>query len=310
MKKNVFLAILATGALSAMPLCAATNSIVNGTNIRPVSQYGLIQNVQNYSSNPFWTKNSPYNQKFPQPVYVAGPELTSGDCQSTVAALVSSYCSSNNDCVGMIISDVRPVIMLQLARMPGHNYATSCAGFIDSEFDSYVEKYSIAGPNSGAFFPDATDKNPYFNASEFKLENPYERKDSTWNGEEWQKEKKERIQELKDLQAANGVGSEKIEKAEFPTTFADLSFTERTDIKTTGYEPFKDLSPYASFNIESEEKYLSRLRNANIDAFCRRHPKDAACNKTTTPPANNNPSNGGDSGGGSTDDGIIHLVLK
>lgn len=316
MKKHIFFAILATGAGSAMPLHAATNSIVNGTNVRPVSQYGLIQNVQNYSSNPFWTKNSPYNQKFPQPVYVTGPELTSSDCQTTVRALISSYCASNNNCVGMIVSDVRPVIMLQLARMPGHNYATSCAGFIDSEFDSYLANYSIAIPNGAVTFPGATVANPNYDAPEFKLENPYERHDSTWNGEEWQKEKKERIQELKDLQAVNGVGSEKIVKADFPTTFADLSFTERMDVKTEGYEPFKDADAYVPFQIESEEKYLSRLKELNMNAFCRRHPKDAACNQTTTPPANNNPSNGGgdsgggDSSGGSTDDGIIHLVLK
>ena len=33
------------------------------------SDYGQIQNVQNYSSNPFWSPNAPYNQRFPQPVY-------------------------------------------------------------------------------------------------------------------------------------------------------------------------------------------------------------------------------------------------
>ena len=97
MKKHIFFAFLAAGTMSAMPLYAATNSIVNGTNVRPVSQYGLIQNVQNYSSNPFWTKDSLYNQKFPQPVYVGGPELTSADCQSTVGVLVASYCSANDN---------------------------------------------------------------------------------------------------------------------------------------------------------------------------------------------------------------------
>ncbi len=326
MKKHIFLAILASGAASTMSLHAATNSIVNGTNVRPVSQYGLIQNVQNYSSNPFWTKNSPYNQKFPQPVYVGGPELTSSDCQSTVMAFISSYCSSNNNCVGMAISDVRPIIMLQLARMPGHNYATSCAGFIDSEFDSYIENYSIAIPNGTTTFPSATVANPTYNAPEFKLENPYERKDGTWNGEEWQKEKKERIQELKDLQAVNGVGSEKIVKAEFPTTFADLSFTERINVKEEGYAPFKDLSPYKSFSLESEEKYRNRLIQLNKDLYCARHPLASECtssasnnntntdnsnnSNTNTDNSNNSNTNGdGNSSGGTETDNVIHLVL-
>lgn len=305
MKKHIFFAILATGAVSAVPLYAATNSIVNGTNVRPVSQYGLIQNVQNYSSNPFWTKDSLYNQKFPQPVYVAGPELTSSDCQSTVSVLISSYCSSNNNCVGMMVSDVRPVIMLQLARMPGHNYATSCAGFIDTEFDSYVARYSIAVPNGVVTFPGATVANPNYDASEFKLENPYERHDSTWNGEEWQKEKKDRIQELKDLQAANGVGSEKIVKTDFPTTFADLSFTERMEVKTEGYEPFKDADVYVPFHIESEKKYLDRLRATNMQVYCVRRPLDPSCQRinSNTNYTDGSQNNGGNSNGGNASGG-------
>ena len=260
-KNHVFFTLIAVGALFGTSTRAAVSSMPDGTNVRPVSQYGLIQNVQNYSTNPFWTKNSPYNQKFPQAVYVKGPELNSADCMSTVGALVSSYCASNNDCVGMALSDVRPIIMLQLSRMPGHNYATSCSGYIDSEFNSYVSKYANAAPNRAVTFPGATDANPDYDAPEFKLENPYEQRDWTWNGQEWKKERRERAQELEDLQSQNGAGSEKIVKADFPTTFADLSFSDRMDVKQAGYEPYKDSSAYTSFKIESDADYRNRLQN-------------------------------------------------
>ena len=267
MKNHAFLTLIAVGVMYGASPCAAAGPVYNnGTNIRPVSQYGIIQNVQNYSSNPFWTSNSPYNQKFPQPVYVKGPELNSADCMSTVGALVSSYCASNNDCVGMMLSDVRPVIMLQLSRMPGHNYATSCSGYIDSEFDSYVAKYANAAPNRAVTFPGATDANPDYDAPEFKLENPYEQRDWTWNGQEWKKEKRERAQELEDLRSQNGAGSEKIVKADFPTTFADLSFSERMDVKQAGYEPYKDSSAYTSFTIETEDQ--AEIRRQRHDTYC------------------------------------------
>ncbi len=265
MKNHLFFLSAIFGVVVASPGIAAVSSLnTGGSNIRPISQYGLIQNVQDYSSNPFWTKNSPYNQKFPQAVYVQGPELNTADCQGTVGALISSYCSSNNNCIGMMLSDVRPIIMLQLSRMPGHNYASSCSGFIDSEFDSYVERYSPAIPTTAISFPGATDANPNYNATEFKLENPYEKKDNTWNGEEWQKEKKERSKELDELQSMNGAGKEQLYKSEFPTTFADLSFTERMDVKTAGYEPFKD-SAFQPIKIEDEEKYLQRMGKLSND---------------------------------------------
>ena len=267
-KNNAIIAPFILGVLSVMPAAyAAVDSLYSGSNVRPISQYGLIQNVQNYSTNPFWTSTSPYNQKFPQAVYVKGPELTSADCAATVGTLVSAYCSSNDNCVGMMLSDVRPIIMLQLSRMPGHNYASSCAGYIDSEFNGYVTKYSATVPNGTTPFPTATVANPDFNKQEFEIKNPYEIHDATWNGEEWQKEKKERIQELKDLQSQNGIGYEKIVKTDFPTTFADLSFTDKMDTKKEGYEPYKNSSAYRPITIESEEEAEAR-RQRRRDAYC------------------------------------------
>lgn len=231
----------------------------NPTSVQPISQYGLIQNVQNYSSNPFWNPNGPYNQRMPQPVYVQGADLNTADCQRTVGTLVASYCVDNNNCVGMRLSDIRPAIMLQLARLPGHNYATSCAGFIDSEFDTYISKYANAGPsNSYVAFPNATVPNTAAFDTEYKIENPYPIRNRTWNGEEWEKEKKERAHELYELQSMNGANDISLARADFPTTVDDLSFSERMELEAAGYAPWKDAKSYQQLKLESEDNYTNR----------------------------------------------------
>ena len=262
MKTHAFCAVFVFGAMYGLSAHAAVSSLNSESSIRPISQYGLIQNVQDYSTNPFWTKNSPYNQKFPTAVYVDGPELNTAECQSTVGALITAYCSQNQNCIGMQLSDVRPTIMLQLSRLPGHNYASACSGYIDSEFDEYVAEYSVAMPTGTVSFPTATAENPYFDASEFKIENPYEIKDGTWNGEEWKKEKRERKKELQQLQSQNGAGTERLARADFPTTFADLSFTEQMAVKEAGYEQYAGQSAYRGLTVESEEEYYRRFANA------------------------------------------------
>lgn len=232
-----------------------------------VSKYGLIQNVQNYSSNPFWDPSGPYNQRMPQPVYANGADLNTGDCQRAVASLVASFCASNNNCIGMNISDIRPTVMTQLSKLPGHNYASACAGFIDTEFTSYKSKYSTAAPTSGyTTFPSATQANPNAQpTSEFKIENPYAPKPT-----QWMLEMLERKNELDELQSQNGAGNNKLAHADFPTTAADYSFAERMNNLTQGYAPFKDASAYQKINIESAEDYMTRRANiANMQqAFC------------------------------------------
>lgn len=266
MKNRAFFVLFAVATFGATDGIAGVSAMNTNSTIRPISQYGVIQNVQNYSTNPYWQYNSPYNLNFPQPVYVTGPEMNTAECQSAVSALVSTYCYSNNNCRDMRISDIRPVIMLQLSRLPGHNYASNCSGYIDSEFESFVEQHSTAIPTGTTAFPGATESNPYYDAPEFELENPYRKQDGTWQGDEWQKEKKERKQELKDLQAQNGAGSERIAKADFPTTFADLSFTERMEVQQAGYEPYKDSSAFRSISIETEDQ--AEQRKQRRDAFC------------------------------------------
>ncbi len=239
------------------------SSLAHGVTSTPFSQYGQIQNVQNYSSNPLWNPNGPYNQRMPQVVYVDGPEINAGDCQRVVSALVANICTNMNNCVGTQLSDIRPALMLQLSQLPGHNYATSCSGYIDSEYESYIKQYGHAGASTGTVaFPSATA--PSNTDTQIEIKNPFQRKTP-----QWQQDIIERTQELENLQAQNGGNMGKLEKADFPTTFADLSFSERIDIKTEGYEPYKDMQAYHPIDIPAPEQ------------------QTIATTQTSTPPSDN-----------------------
>ena len=124
------------------------------------SDYGQIQNVQNYSTNPFWTPNSPYNQRLPQPVYVQGADLNTEDCVKMVQLLVSAQCMARDNCKDTQLSDIRPTIMVQLSQLPGNNYVSACAGYLDGVFDAYVKQFADTIPNRPVAFPDATVPNP------------------------------------------------------------------------------------------------------------------------------------------------------
>lgn len=249
----------------------------------PFSQYGQIQNVQTYSSNPFWNPAGPYNQRMPQAVYVDGPEMNAGDCQRAVSALVANICATMNNCAGAQLSDVRPTLMLRLSQLPGHNYATSCAGYIDSEFENYVKKYGHAGVATGTVaFPDATA--PTNTGSDIEVKNPYEQPIP-----QWQQDVIERTKELEKLQAQNGSNMGGLAKAEFPNTFADLSFEERLDIKAEGYKPFKDMKAYHPITLESWDVYVNRLKslnNGNMDEYCKKYPESKECKEHLASQAN------------------------
>ena len=253
-------------------LCGAATAYQ--TTSVPFSQHGQIQNVQTYSSNPFWNPNGPYNQRMPQAVYVDGPEINAGDCQRVVSALVANVCTNMNNCVGTQLSDVRPTLMLQLSQLPGHNYATSCAGYIDSEYESYVKQYGHAGASTGAVaFPSAT--TPSNTNQQIEIKNPFEPQIP-----QWQQDIIERTQELENLQAQNGGNMGKLEKADFPTTFADLSFSERMDIKAEGYEPYKDMKAYHPITLEPMEDYVNRMRSFNnefMEEYCKKYPEQDKC---------------------------------
>lgn len=249
-------------ALCAMVVGGHANATTFPTTTQPFSKYGQIQNVQNYSSNPFWNPNSPYNQRMPQPVYVQGADLNTGDCQRVVAALVASYCATRNNCMDESLSDAKPTLTVQLASLPNHNYVAACAGFIDSEFQSYISQRANAAPTGKAVaFPSATTPNTAATENNFEIKNPYEMQLPTWNGEPWLQEMIERKQELQNLQSQNGAGTETIAKADFPATVADLSFTERMENAAAGYEPYRGKSAYQQLNIESEETYRQRQQS-------------------------------------------------
>lgn len=228
----------------------------------PFSKYGQIQNVQNYSSNPFWDPSSPYNQTLPVPVYIQGTDISASDCQNVVKALVASYCSTRNNCAGMDVEEARPTLIVQLASLPNHNYVTPCSGYIDTEFEEYVSNNAIAGPTGKQVaFPSAITPNNNQGSQKVEFQNPYsiENQLPTWNGDPWLQDMMERKQELENLQSYSGnSNNDKLVAMEFPKTAADLTFTQRIQNDTAGYAPYKDASAYRSIQIESEEEYMQR----------------------------------------------------
>ena len=211
------------------------------------SDYGQIQNVQNYSTNPFWTPNSPYNQRLPQPVYVQGADLTADDCFKVVQSLVSVQCMARDNCKNTTLADIRPTIMVQLSNLPGNNYVSACSGFIDGVFESYVAQYGNNIPNRAAAFPNATTPNPDINKdNDIKIQNPYKR-----TIPQWQQEIIERSNELEQLRQESGAGSEHLSATDFPATYADLSFTDRVKLATADYAQYKDKNAYTVPNIQN-----------------------------------------------------------
>ena len=252
------------------------------------SQYGQIQNVQTYSSNPFWNPNGPYNQRMPQVVYADGPEINAGDCQRVVSALVANVCATINNCVGTQLSDVRPTLMLQLSQLPGHNYATSCSGYIDSEYESYVKQYGHAGTSTGVVaFPSATKTTS--NQPQAVLKNPMAQQLP-----QWQQDVLERTQELENLQAQNSSGSDALARAEFPATFNDLSYKEQMDYLAKGYEQYKGKSAYATMDIDSMDAYNQSRLNPNFDS------NTNSSNSSNNGNSSNNSSRGSGSNNGNS----------
>ena len=247
-------------------LCAGTHAYAVGTAPAILSNYGEIQSVKNYSSNPFWNKNSPYNQNFPKPIYATGADLNTGDCNRVVENLVTSYCAEHNYCRNLRISDVRPTIMVQLSQLPGHNFATSCGGYIDSAFTKFQKEY---GNVSTVNLP-----KPASQPTNIEIANPFAPKQTAA-----QKAVADRTAELEGLQSITtptaGVHAEY-----FPKTTADLSFTDRLANPAAGYEPYKDLESYKKPNFLGEdEEFFNRLRAQNFEKFCERRPDDAECVK-------------------------------
>ena len=262
---NLFIISMAVfGAYFAHSAIAAQNAP------SAFSTYGLIQPVNKYSSNPFWNMDSPYNQRMPVPVYATGADLNTGDCNRVVETLVATYCASHNYCTDSRINDVRPTVMVQLSQLPGHNFATSCGGYIDSVFEKYQKTYG--NTSTGTVHYTTTPTAQQTNTVQYQ--NPLQQKTNSY-----QTGVMERAAELERLQRAT-TASPELEPTDFPITTADLSFTDRLANITAGYEPYKDLNPYKTPQFESDEEYYARLKKLNPSEYCKRFPSDVeACSK-------------------------------
>ena len=215
------------------------------------SDYGQIQNVQNYSTNPFWSPNAPYNQKMPQPVYVQGNAVTTEECTRVIQSAVAFQCAARDNCRNTALADIRPAIIVQLSNLPGKAYGTACAGYLDSVFESYVAQFGNNAPTRQVAFPVGTVPNSTINKTNtIQIKNPYEVKTP-----QWQQEINERSLELQELQSENGAGNYGLSATAFPTTYNDLSFTERTANEAIGYEPYKDKSAYKTIDVKSANEW-------------------------------------------------------
>ncbi len=250
------------------------------------SNYGQIQNVQNYSTNPFWTPSSPYNQRLPQPVYVQGADLTADDCFKVVQSLVSVQCMARDNCKETSLADIRPSIMVQLSNLPGANYVSACSGYIDGVYESYVSQFGNNAPNRQVAFPTATvpNQNLNNNNNNIQIKNPYEIKTP-----QWQQEINERTQELQELQQQNSADSEQLSATAFPETYADLSFTERMANARAGYEPFAGKSAYVFPEFQNENQFCPGNLN---DPACKEYKQrleaaQAAANADLSSPTSN-----------------------
>ena len=245
----------------------------------PFSTYGEIQNVQKYSSNPFWNKDSPYNQRMPTPIYATGADVNTGDCNRIVGNLIASFCAANNNCNNKKISDVRPTVMVQLSQLPGHNFATACSGYIDSEFQNYKKSYGNVSTNNII--------KPVSNTQTVQLDNIFKTQPS-----KYEQGVAERTAELKKLQAIN-TPTPVVRPQDFPQTINDISFSDRMALASAGYEPYAELKSYKIPDFQEEdEAFFERLKAVNPAKYCERRPNDAVCKSGAEGTTTNSTSNG------------------
>lgn len=219
------------------------------------SKYGQIQNVQSYSSNPFWTPDAPYNQRLPTPVYATGTDIETSDCLRVTTNLIAAQCATRNNCITTRLSDIRPTLITQMSRMPGGNYATACAGYLDTAFSDYVKQYANAGANTGnSTFPSATIPNP--NAQETTFTDPFAPKTP-----QWATDAQQRKQELQNLKDASDTETPGLNTAAFPTTYADVSLSERMQNAAEGYAPYKGKTAYAPIKVTKGSQYNTQANN-------------------------------------------------
>jgi len=215
---------------------------------------GLVQNVQDYSVNPFYN-TATGTVSTPTMVYVNGPKLAPNDCERAVRSVVENVCSDHNNCRDTKLATVRPDIMVQLSLLPKYNYATSCVGFIDSVYDAYVNRYNYTNnAATSTSFPSATTASVTATTQKSNLP-------------KWKQEYNERNAELRALHAMTAEPVGVLEDAEFPKTFQDLSFQEQNEIKKRGYEPYKDAQAYVPLDIKRDDSLYKTTAQVKADAY-------------------------------------------
>lgn len=232
--------------ISSLKICffMTTMFVICAHASTPFSQYGLIQNVQNYSNTPFYNPNTPI-VNVPKIVYATGPALKPGDCERTVQTLVENTCAQQNNCKNTTLADVRPSIMIQLSNIPGYNYATSCAGYIDTIYENYIKQSQNINTVNVSTFPTAPTSTNQTNQTIPK----------------WQVDYNDRANELKELQAQNAVDYTIVD-TDFPKTVNDLSFQDSIALKKASYAPYQNAEVYKPMDIERtspEEKQQKQM---------------------------------------------------
>ena len=95
--------------------------------------------------------------------------------------------------------------------------------------------------------------------------------------------------------SASTLNNPMLQPVGFPSTFNDLSFSERMNVKSQGYEPFKDMDAYADLVVKGEEHYIERelalmeierqedAQTMPIKEYCNKYPLDSErCTTNTT----------------------------
>ena len=228
-----------------------------------MSKYGTIQGVDGYSTNPFWSSNtSTYSNRMPVPVYENGPDVQTDECLKIVSNFVSAQCNALNNCADTSLSDIRPAIILQLSRMSGGNYATSCSGYLDEIFRQYKQAHQTPGASATFPTPSTTAKaaTTNTNKSAVPLNNFFDAQKPAWAIE-----MQERTTELSEFQADNEKFHPELVPMDFPKTYADLSFGERMANNKAGYEPYQGKSAFKPMAIETHEEYMTRHEKPKQD---------------------------------------------
>lgn len=237
--------------VSFVALCACAPVVAAQNAPTFMSKYGEIQSVNKYSSNPFWSPDSPYNQRFPTPIYATGPDVNTGDCNRIVQNLITEYCASRGDCANARTSDIRPHIMVSLSQLPGHNFATSCGGYIDTAFENYQKTYGNSSTGTVNIVPTQNK----MAAPSIQIKNPFKQTKSMA-----EIAMDARTAELENLQRQT-TPTAAVTPAAFPKTIDDLSFTDRMANTSAGYEPYKDLKAYKTPKFETEDEYYERMKS-------------------------------------------------